>query len=109
MISDQATIAYLGDVLVLAEYRGRGLAKWLMECIASHADLQGLRRWILVTEDAHGLYRKYEFTQLAHPEGFMEPHNPDVYKPAGSRPGHTNPAAFERIPQKMGASMNAVP
>lgn len=86
VISDQATIAYLGDVFVLPEYRGRGLAKWLMERISSHADLQGLRRWVLVTEDAHGLYRKYGFTQLAHPEGFMERHDPDVYKPAKARP-----------------------
>jgi GNAT superfamily N-acetyltransferase len=80
VISDCATIAYLGDVFVLPEYRGRGLAKWLMECICSHPELQNLRRWILVTEDAHGLYKKYGFTQLAHPEGFMELHNPDVYK-----------------------------
>ena len=82
VISDCATIAYLGDVFVLPEYRGRGLAKWLMECISSHPDLQNLRRWILVTEDAHGLYRKYGFTDLAHPEGFMERHNPAVYSPA---------------------------
>ena len=80
VISDRATIAYLGDVFVLPAYRGRGLAKWLMESIFSHPDLQGLRRWILVTEDVHRLYRKYGFTQLAHPEGFMERHNPDVYK-----------------------------
>lgn len=86
VISDQATIAYLADVFVLPEHRGRGLAKWLMECILSHPDLQGLRRWILVTEDAHGLYRKYEFTQLAHPEGFMERHNPDVYKSVKALP-----------------------
>jgi len=80
VISDNATIAYLGDVFVLPEYRGSGLAKWLMECILSHPDLQNLRRWILVTEDAHGLYRKFGFTQLRHPDGFMELHNPDVYK-----------------------------
>lgn len=79
VISDFATIAYLGDVFVVPEYRGRGLGKWLMECVCSHADLQNLRRWILVTEDAHGLYRKYGFAQLAHPEGYMERHDPDVY------------------------------
>lgn len=79
IISDYPTIAYLGDVFVLPEYRGRGLAKWLMECIIAHPDLQNLRRWILVTEDAHGLYRKYGFTPLARPEGFMELHNPKVY------------------------------
>ena len=86
VITDQATIAYLGDVFVLPEYRGRGLAKWLMECIVSHPDVQGLRRWILVTEDAHGLYRKYGFAQLAHPQGFMERHIADVYKSAKARP-----------------------
>jgi GNAT superfamily N-acetyltransferase len=80
VICDCATIAYLGDVFVLTDYRGRGLAKWLMECIVSHPDLQNLRRWILVTGDAHGLYRKHGFTQLASPESFMELHNPGVYK-----------------------------
>jgi len=79
IISDYSTIAYLGDVFVVPEYRGQGLAKWLMECVLSHPELQNLRRWVLVTEDAHGLYRKYGFTQLARPEGFMELHNPDVY------------------------------
>jgi|ERR1700730_10131755 len=80
VISDRTTIAYLADVFVLPEYRGRGLAKWLMDCVVSHPDLQNLRRWILVTGDAHGLYRKYGFTPLARPESFMELHNPDVYR-----------------------------
>jgi GNAT superfamily N-acetyltransferase len=80
VISDYATIAYLGDVFVLPEYRGRGLGEWLVKCIVSHPDLQHLRRWILVTEDAHGLYRKYGFTQLSQPESFMELHDPDVYR-----------------------------
>lgn len=71
VITDSATIAYLGDVFVLKDYRGRGLAKWLMECVVAHPALQGLRRWILVTADAHGLYRKYGFTPLALPERFM--------------------------------------
>src|SRR5580704_4347397 len=79
VISDYATVAYLGDVFVLPEYRGRGLAKWLMQCVASHPDLQNLRRWILVTSDAHGLYRKYGFTQLARHDSFMELYDPDVY------------------------------
>ena len=79
VISDYATIAYLGDVFVLPEYRGRGLSKWLMECILSHTELQGLRRWILATRDAHGLYKKYGFTPLKRPEIFMERHNPNVY------------------------------
>ena len=79
VISDYATIAYLGDVFVLPEYRGRGLSKWLMECVVSHPDLQGLRRWILATSDAHGLYQKFGFTALKRPEIFMERHDPEVY------------------------------
>jgi len=79
VISDYATIAYLNDVFVLSEYRGRGLSKWLMECITSHPELQGLRRWMLATRDAHGLYEKFGFTPLKKPEVFMERHNPGVY------------------------------
>jgi len=79
VISDHATIAYLGDVFVLPEYRGRGLSKWLMECVTSHPELQSLRRWILATQDAHGLYEKFGFTPLKKPEMFMERHNPNVY------------------------------
>lgn len=79
VISDYATIAYLGDVFVLPEYRGRGLSKWLMECVVSHPDLQGLRRWILATSDAHGLYQKFGFTALKRPEIFMERHDSEVY------------------------------
>jgi GNAT superfamily N-acetyltransferase len=79
VISDCATVAYLGDVFILEEYRKRGLSKWLLECILSHPDLQGLRRWILGTADAHGLYARYGFTPLAAPERFMEKHNPEAY------------------------------
>ena len=79
VISDYATIAYLGDVFVLPEYRGRGLSKWLMECVVTHPDLQGLRRWILATRDAHGLYQKFGFTPLKRPEIFMELHDANVY------------------------------
>ncbi|HTY49262.1 MAG TPA: GNAT family N-acetyltransferase [Steroidobacteraceae bacterium] len=79
VISDRATIAYLGDVFITPEFRGRGLGKWLMECVLSHPQLQGLRRWILVTRDAHGLYRQLGFKALGRPEGFMELHRPDVY------------------------------
>jgi GNAT superfamily N-acetyltransferase len=80
VISDCATIAYLGDVFVLPEYRGRGLAKWLLECVLGHPDLQGLRRWILATRDAHGLYEQFGFTPLKKPEIFMERHDPNVYR-----------------------------
>jgi len=79
VITDRATIAYVGDVFILPEFRGRGLAKWLMECMVSHPDLQGLRRWVLATRDAHGLYRQFGFTPLKRPEVFMERHEPDVY------------------------------
>lgn len=79
VITDRATIAYLGDVFILDEHRGKGLAEWLMECIMSHPDLQGLRRWILLTGDAHGLYEKFGFTAVAAPEKWMEKFNPQAY------------------------------
>lgn len=85
VISDYATIAYLADVFVLPEYRGRGLAKWLVACVVDHPDLQGLRRWMLGTRDAHGLYEKFGFTPLKKPETFMERHDPDVYRAAVRR------------------------
>lgn len=79
VISDFATVAYVGDVFVLDTHRGRGLGKWLMECITQHPALQGLRRWILTTRDAHGLYSQFGFTPVKYPERFMERQNPDVY------------------------------
>jgi GNAT superfamily N-acetyltransferase len=79
VVSDLATIAYLGDVFVLESHRGRGLSKWLMECIVQHPALQNLRRWILLTRDAHSLYSQFGFTQLKAPERYMELHRPDVY------------------------------
>ena len=80
VISDFATYAYIGDVFVLESYRGHGLGKWLMECIMQHPALQGLRRWSLVTRDAHGLYAQFGFTPLKTPERYMELHRPDVYE-----------------------------
>jgi len=80
VITDSATFAYLADVFVLESHRGRGLAAWLMECILAHPDLQGLRRWMLVTRDAHPLYRKSGFRDLAHPERIMEMTFPGVYE-----------------------------
>jgi len=79
VVTDQATFAYIGDVYVLEEFRGRGLSKWLMETIVSHPDLQGLRRWVLATLDAHGLYAQYDFTGLKFPERWMERTAPDAY------------------------------
>ena len=78
--TDRATVAYVGDVFVLEPWRGRGLSKWLMECVAAHPDLQGLRRWILLTRDAHGLYAQTGFTPLRAPERWMERWDPDVYR-----------------------------
>jgi len=81
VVSDFATVAYLGDVFVLESHRGRGLSKWMMQCIMQHPALQGLRRWILLTRDAHQLYSQYGFTALKTPERYMELHRPDVYAP----------------------------
>jgi GNAT superfamily N-acetyltransferase len=80
VISDFATIAYLGDVFVLEAHRRRGLSKWMMECITLHPALQGLRRWILVTRDAHALYARYGFKPVANPGRYMELHDASVYK-----------------------------
>jgi len=80
VISDFATIAYIGDVFVLETHRGRGLGKWLMQCISQHPSLQGLRRWILTTRDAHGLYSQFGFTPVKAPERYMELHRPNVYE-----------------------------
>ncbi len=77
--SDHATVAYIGDVFVLPAHRGRGLSKWLMQCISCHHELQGLRRWTLATSDAHGLYAQFGFTPLKAPERWMEKHNPGAY------------------------------
>ena len=80
MITDKATFAYLADVFIIEEYRGRGLSKWLMEVIMSHPDLQGLRRMILATKDAHGLYKQFGFTPLTNVDRWMHILDPDVYK-----------------------------
>lgn len=82
VITDRATYAYLADVFVLEAHRGRGLSKWLMDCVVSHPDLQGLRRWHLATRDAHGLYARFGFRPLADPSSLMEIRRPDVYRHA---------------------------
>jgi GNAT superfamily N-acetyltransferase len=78
-ITDCATFAYLADVFVVPDYRGRGLGKWLISCILLHPELQGLRRWMLATLDAHGLYEQNGFVKLQNPEWFLEIHNPHIY------------------------------
>ena len=73
-------IAYLGDIFIVEDYRGLGLSKWLMQTILEHPELQGLRRWILLTSTADWLYKKFGFTKLPQPEIYMEKYNPEVYK-----------------------------
>lgn len=80
VISDFSTIAYLGDIYILEQHRGKGLSKKLMEAVMSHPQLQGLRRWILLTSTANWLYEKYGFAKLPKPEIYMELFNPDVYQ-----------------------------
>jgi GNAT superfamily N-acetyltransferase len=75
VITDYATFAYLADVYVLEKHRGNGLSKWLVETIVAHPQLQGLRRFMLATKDAHSLYEKFGFKELSKPERWME-----VYK-----------------------------
>lgn len=79
VITDYATTAYLADVYIEEAHRGQGLAKWLMEQILSHPELQGLRRWVLLTADAHGLYAQFGWKPIAKPEMWMEQHTPNAY------------------------------
>jgi len=83
VITDGATFAYLCDVYVLAERRGRGLGQWLMECVMAHPDLQGLRRFYLVTRDAQELYHPFGFTEVQNPGRHMEIVRPGIYKRGG--------------------------
>jgi GNAT superfamily N-acetyltransferase len=80
VITDQATFAYLADVFILEAHRGKGLSKWLMSVITAHSELQGLRRFMLATRDAHDLYKQFGFTELANPNALMEILKPDVYQ-----------------------------
>jgi ribosomal protein S18 acetylase RimI-like enzyme len=79
-VTDLATFAYLADIFVLPDYRGRGLGKWLVSCMLAYPGLQGLRRWLLATRDAHGLYERNGFAPLRNPEWFMEINDPDIYQ-----------------------------
>jgi GNAT superfamily N-acetyltransferase len=80
VVTDKATFGYLADVFVDENYRGRGLSKWLMEVVMSYPDLQGLRRWMLGTRDAHELYKKFGFEELENPQRIMHIHHAEVYK-----------------------------
>jgi GNAT superfamily N-acetyltransferase len=76
VVTDHATFAYLADVFVLETHRGHGLGKWLVQTILEHPDLQGLRRWILATRDAHGLYAPFGFIALENPDRYMTKFDP---------------------------------
>ena len=80
VVTDYATFSYIGDVFILEEFRGQGLSKWMMQAVVEHPALQGIRRWMLLTRDAHGLYRKVGFTEPKAPERYMERVVLDVYK-----------------------------
>jgi GNAT superfamily N-acetyltransferase len=80
VITDKATFAYLADVYVLEPHRGQGLSKWLLEVVQEHPELQGLRRFMLATRDAHALYRQFGFEPLANPSRMMQLVKPNVYR-----------------------------
>lgn len=79
LLTDRATFAWLCDVIVLAEHKGKGTGRNLVGALRAHPDLQNLRRWLLATRDAHGVYAALGFTPLAAPERFMEIRHPSPY------------------------------
>lgn len=93
VITDRATFGYLADVYLLEEFRGRGLARWLLESLLSHPDLRRLRRINLITRDLHPLYRKFGFTELKHPEWHLERRPPGWVEPGANAPGEARSAA----------------
>ncbi len=80
VITDQATFAYLADVIIAQQLRGNGLSKWLIECIMKNPAVDGLKLFLLATQDAHTLYNKFGFKPVAQPGRFMEIFNPDIYQ-----------------------------
>ena len=80
MVTDKATFGYLADVYILPAHQSKGLGKKLVEAVLQHPELQGLRRIMLATKDAHSLYRSYGFTELSEPQRFMQKWNPNIYK-----------------------------
>ena len=82
LVTDKSTFAYLADVFIIPEYRGKGLSKWLMQVIHAHPEMQGLRRWLLGTRDAHGLYEQLGWTVFDEDtrKRFMQKHNKNAYQ-----------------------------
>jgi len=78
VVTDYATFAWIADVFVLPEHRGLGLSKWLVEVMLAHPQLQGFRRWVLSTKDAHGVYERFGFIKLHRPERWMERPDPNM-------------------------------
>lgn len=78
VVTDYATFAWLADVFVLEEFRGQGLGRWLVKTILAHPELQGFRRWVLATKDAHEIYRPFGFQELKRPERWMERPDPQM-------------------------------
>ncbi|MEO8470242.1 MAG: GNAT family N-acetyltransferase, partial [Chloroflexota bacterium] len=80
VVTDRAVFAWVGDVFVAESHQGRGLGLWLMQCVMAHPDLQGMRRWMLASTTARGLYAKLGFSQLSKPELFMEIYDPEIHR-----------------------------
>ncbi|MCB2213079.1 GNAT family N-acetyltransferase [bacterium] len=80
VLSDLSAIAYLMDVFIDEEYRGKGLGKWIVEEVLAYPTFEPVRRWILATDDAHSLYARHGFTPLDHPEHYMHRYDPDKYR-----------------------------
>lgn len=80
IVTDRATFALVADVFIVEAHRGKGLAKWLMNEVMNHSDLQGLRRLLLVTSDAHSLYAQFGFTEIGDARRFMQVVHPDIYQ-----------------------------
>ena len=85
VVTDGATFGYLADVFIVPGHRGKGLGKRLIAAVMAHPDLQGLRRFMLATRDAHGLYRQFGFTEPKNSQVLMERHDPDIYQQTGER------------------------
>ena len=80
VVTDRAVFAWVGDVFVVESHQGRGLGLWLVQCVMAHPDLQGMRRWMLASTTARGLYAKLGFSQLSNPKVFMEIYDPEIHR-----------------------------